>query len=281
MKTLLRSFLLWIVIVLALFIVMNYASSVNSSYTLVENGLPVKQVLDTDPDYVLIKNVYIQTYINCAISWVLLYVIPVLCVVSVMIVLTRDYSDNFFEIQKSNGEKAYSHYLGQLTAILTINILLYLIVTYIATNYYYFSRGGVEELTIIEYLLDNITRIIRMFVTSALPTIILYTTLTYFLCCLFKSGFAGGVLSLGYVLFVYSSKSILRTRLPNEYHLYFSPISSVPYRYWGLYGTEWFYEEAGQNPYTANQVLLWLGIMVGSIVLYGVITYFYTKKRTT
>lgn len=279
MKTLVRSFLLWIVIGVALFIVMSNAMSVNVSYTKVENGLPVKQVLDTDPEFVLTRTSSIQTYVNGTVCWVMLYVIPVFCVVAVMTVLSRDYSDSFFEIQKSNGLKSFTDFISKLLAIMTINIIVYFALTYISINYYYFSRGGVAELTITEHFVDNITRITRMFITSALPAILFYTLLTYMLGSMLKSGFAAGAFGSGYVLFVYCAEGALRSKLPEEYHLYLTPASDVPYRYWAFYGTEWF--ESTRNPYTENQVLIWLGIMLISIVVFGTITLICTKRRIT
>ena len=227
LKTLVRSFLLWLVVGVALFIVMSNAMSVNVSYTEVENGLPVKQVLDTDPEFILTHSSSIQTYVNGTVCWIMLYVIPVFCVVSAMTILSREFTDNFYEIQKSNGAKPCSNLASKLLAILTVNIIVYLLLTYISINYYYFSRGGVAELTITEHLVDNITRITRMFITSALPAILFYTLLTYMLGSMLKSGFAAGALGSGYVLFVYCAEGALRSKLPEEYHLYFTPVSDV------------------------------------------------------
>ena len=72
LKTLVRSFLLWLVIGVALFIVMSNAMSVNVSYTEVENGLPVKQVLDTDPEFILTRTSSIQIYVNGTVCWIML-----------------------------------------------------------------------------------------------------------------------------------------------------------------------------------------------------------------
>ncbi len=278
MKTLLRSLLLWIVIVIAFGAVMSSAASVNSSYTIVENGLPVKVVYDTDPEYILKREVSIQTYVNGTVCWMMLYVIPVFCVVSTMLVLTRDYSDNFFEIQKSAGTKTFSSLTAKLLAILTVISAVYLLINFVSGNYYYFTRGGVEGLTISQHFADNIARIFRMYVTSGLPSILVYTLITYMFASISKSGFIGGVLGSLYVLLIYCSNITLRSHFSEEFRNYFSPISDISYRYWGFYGSEW--HNTYMSPYTLAQVLTWLGIMVGFITLFSLVTYFVSRKRT-
>ena len=278
LKTLTRSLLLWIVIVIAFGAVMSSATSVNSSYTIVENGLPVKVVYDTDPEYVLKRQTCIQTYVNGTVSWMMLYVIPVFCVVSTMLVLTRDYSDNFFEMQKSRGVKTFTSLIAKLLAILSVITAVYLIINFVSGNYYYFSRGGVEGLTTAEHFADISSRVIRVYVTSGLPSILVFTLFTYMCTSITKSGYAGGVLGSLYVVFVYCMEITLRSHFPQWFREYFSPQSDFSYRYWGFYGSEW--HNTYMSPYTLEQVLTWLSVMLGLVAVFSIVTYFVSRKRT-
>ena len=76
LKTLLRSVLLWIAFVLTIVVVMNACLRTNVWYAVVENDVIVKNVLDTDPEFVLPYDIYIQTYVNCSAGWEMQYAIP-------------------------------------------------------------------------------------------------------------------------------------------------------------------------------------------------------------
>lgn len=281
LKTLIRSSLLVLVILIGFIITMNSAISPNKSVAIIQNGQLVGEILDTDSEFVLQYDMYINQMLNTIRAWLMLYVVPILCVVSSVVILNRDYGDLFFEVEKSNGISPANHLLGRYLATITVDIVVCLIFMFVSFNYYYFSRGGVYELQLWEYVCDHIIRLLRLFITSALPGILFFCSFTFLAGNMFNSGLISGIFGFSLVLWEYCSVTNLKIRLPNVYHNYFSTKSPMPYHFWTYYNTKWFNEKTVHNPYNENQILLWSSIILTCAFTCFFISYLYTRKRDT
>lgn len=271
LKTIVRSAIFWITIILLLFIVFNRAIGVNHSYSVVENNKIVGQILDTDPEYEMNYKLYIQRIMNATRNWVMMYGMPLFCVITTMLVVNRDFNDGFYEIEKSSGQKAFVHLFGRLTSLVTVNIVVCLFCSISSIYYYYFSRGGIDSFTTQEFIQDSMIRILRVFVCAMLPAILFFIMLTLVVGIVLKNGFIGGVVGVGYVLFEYLSKNMLRMRFPDVFHDYLTPKPNKLYYYWGWFDTEWFTEKTVHNPFTDVQMIISIAsILVVVLVLFVV-----------
>ena len=279
-KTLVRSFLVWTALALLVVVTMNLAISVNYSTAVVDNNYQVVDIIyDTDPRYELTFDKYIQTILNAGKAWIMLYAMPLFCVITTFIVLSRNYNDGFFEIERSAGVGTFNYCLGRISALITINSIVCVLITFLCFHYYYFSRGGVESFTLSSYLIDSTTRILRLFCLAMLPGIMLYTSITYVVGSLLKSSIGGTIIGLSSVLLQYSAKTFLHNRFSDIYHDYISPISDKLYQYWAYYDTEWFTEKAIRNPFTQSQMITALCCILIPVLLCISISYVCTRKR--
>ena len=83
-----------------------------------------EMIYDTDPRFVLSYIHYKSLMQNVCISDVMYYAMPIFTVISTVLVLNRDYGDQFFEIEKASGVKAITYTGGRLAALVTVNFAL-------------------------------------------------------------------------------------------------------------------------------------------------------------
>lgn len=279
-KTLLRSFLFWMLILIVLVLIIGKATTVHYSKSVIDDSYHVVDIItDKDPKFELTYKHYIQTTLNGTWVGVMLYAMPLFAVLSTMLVLNRDYGDSFYEIESSSGIRKFSYWGGRLVSLFTVNILMGLTSTIAYVNYYYFSRGGCEYFSITDYIVDSTARIFRIFTFAMLPGILFFIAITYAVGCIFKSGFMGAVGGIVAVLIDYASKTFMRSRFSNIYHDFVSPKPLNLYNYWCFYDTEWFYEKITHNPFTQSQMLLSIIITLCIVVLCFAISLFCVKKR--
>ena len=280
LKTLLRSFLFWMLILIVLVLIMGKAMTVHYSKSIIDDNYQVVDIItDKDPEFQLTYKHYIQTTLNGTWVGVMLYAMPLFAVFSTMLLLQRDYGDSFYEIESSSGIRKLSYWVGRLITLFTVNILMGLISAFAYVNYYYFSRGGCDQLIITDYLADSTLRIFRLFTFAMLPGILFYIAITFAIGCVFKSGFMGAVGGIMTVLIDYVSKTVMRTRFSEIYHDYLSPKPLKLYNYWCFYETEWFDEKITHNPFTQSQMLWSVGITLGIGLLLFAVSFFCVKKR--
>lgn len=282
LKNLLRSKLLWIALLLVLVVAMNHAIEGYTGYVEVdENGNFGKELIfDTDPRYVVQTMVYIQTILNLFKVWVMQFAMPLFAVLSVMIIQSRDYGDNFYEIEKSRGVKTSEYFLGRLAAILTVNIPVAFGVGFIAYNYYILSRGGYPELTLGEYFADSTVRLLRVFVCAVIPGLLTFIAFTYFIGSLLKSGFVGALAGISYVLVHCLFGAGLRFDLPEIFKNFMIPTNLPLYQHWTFWDTGNLLEGNFAPATTTPQVLLCIGYLVGISVLMFTVSYIFQRKRT-
>ena len=285
-KRILRSPLFWMALAVVAVLVFMFA----------HNGFYGK---DRDPDFVLGYQKYHEMMANLLRN-MMIYLIPCLCVVAVMTVVSGDYADYFFEIERAGGVRTVSYFFGRITAILTVLFSIVLIFSFFSVHYYFFTRGGITSFTespenfvepwpmstLTEYLIDSTDVVLRMVFLCQFPVVILFTTATYAIGTLFESGIIAGIGgSIGVVL-SYLAAIRYQWAFDSVIYKYFTPAKIGPYLYLSRYDTVFATEKYGLpngfNPYlndTFESFSAWLAVMLGLSIAGIVISYVSTCRR--
>ena len=217
-----------------------------------------------------------------------------------MTVVSGDYTDNFFEIERSGGVRSVSYFFGRILAILTVLLSITLIFSFFSVNYYFFTRGGIANFTaqpdnfveewplhtLGDYILDSTKVVFRMMFLCQLPVIILFSSATYALGVLFESGIIAGIGgSIGTVL-AYLGAIRYQWAFDSVIYKYFLPAKIGPYLYISRYDTVFnspkYNMPNGMNPYLQDNfeaVLIWLTSMLGLSFVCIIISFILTHKR--
>ena len=91
---------------------------------------------DDDPNFVLNYKDYVQCIINSVAAKLLMYALPIFAVITVVLVLNRDYGDKFFEIEKAANIKPFAYLSGRLSALISINFVVLLLSNLLCFHYY-------------------------------------------------------------------------------------------------------------------------------------------------
>jgi len=254
---------------------------------------------DRNADFVLGYHKYHEMISNLTHS-MMRYLIPCLCVVTVMTVVSGDYSDNFFEIERAGGVNSATYFFGRLSAILTVLFTFTIIFSFFSVHYYFFTRGGVANFTAIPdnyiedwefttlgaYIIDTTKVLSRLVVLCQFPVVILFTSVTYVIGACLESGILAGI--GGSIATVVAYLTALRYQWDffSVVYKYFLPAKIGPYLYLSRYDTvfasEKYTSSGGGNPYlsdTLEDVVAWLVIMLGISLVCIVISYICTHRR--
>ena len=263
---------------------------------------------DRDPRFVQGYHKYHES-IGHRMRYMMFYAVPVLCVITVMCVISGDYSDNFFEIERAGGVRSSAYFFGRLAAILTLLYSITLILSLFSYNYYFFSRGGIANLTkqtwpdvhkfdwpfttLKEYLLDSTKVIVRMSLGAQLPAILLFTSVTYAIGAYFESGLLSGIGGSVSAVVAFLALQRYSWAYDSVVYKYFLPAKVGPYKYLSCYDTmlagEEFYNDINiglmgmsGNPYLCDSleaVIAWIATMVGISAVCIAISYICTRRR--
>ena len=266
LKNLIRSTTFWLIVAVLAIVVIQ---GVNEGFYLV----------DTEPDFVLTYQMYIQSIINSLASKLLMYALPVFAVVTVVLVLNRDYGDKFFEIEKAANVKPASYLYGRLSALICINFLALFLSNLLCMYWYLYTRGGVEGLTTWEAISETFIRVLRVDIFVGMPSLIFYIGLTYFAGAIFKNGIPAAIVGMGYAIGFYAGYITLRLRISEEYFSYFSPIPQKLRRFFHYYDTEWFEDTIKRHNTSVADVAFCISFLVGIAVVCSFISYFRLRKR--
>ena len=275
-KTIVRSPLTWAVAALMIGVAVYYV--IIGGYDGYDPSTG-EQFTDRDPRFVLVYYIYIQHFHNTIAREVMLIGVPLFCIIVSGIVLTRDWRDNFYEIEHAGDVKARSYFFGRFLAVFTVFTFSALFVYLFSFHLYIITRGGVSDLSPWEYIIDSNIRLFRMFFITAIPAILIFTGLTFLAGNLAKSGTIGTVVGVVYILFLYLTNFLFRFRMPLIYQEYLVPTPRYLYQYWAYYDTEWFEVKYPHNPFSTGQMLLCLGILYSAVVLFAFISYLCIKRR--
>ncbi len=281
LKNLARAALLWIMALLVIGVVIERTSSANYGTVIVENNEIVAEYTDLDPEFPFDFQLYVQALRN-NFGGLSVYATPLFGIISVMLVLSRDYKDNFFEIDTSGGVRASTYFFGRLAAILTVNIAVGLITNLFYNHLYCITRDimGDLSMSLWGYISETTVRVLRLYFLGMLPGVLFYIGLTYMAGSLLKSGFLGSLVSSSYVIFLYASgRTNISFKMSTLYN-FMDPHAHGFYAYWGYYDTEWFTDKALRNPWSAEELILHTSIIAGVGIIGFLVSYFCIKKRT-
>ena len=284
LKNLTRALLLWIAFVFVFAVAMKIAvGGYRTQVVFDENGevkFPLEYINDYHPDFMHDYGAYVQTLMNGSDGWIMQYSMPLFAVISVLLILNRDYRDNFFEIEKAGGVKPRTYFFGRLAGILTVNIIVGYFVYAFSVNWYFLRRNYLMhcDFTWAEYLSETFIRITRSFFCFSFLGILFYIAITYLVGTFMKSGFGGAVAGIGYLLFMRVGFNSAMLRSGDLYN-FLSPSPMHMSSYWGWYDSEWFNEKAFHNPWTTEELILHTAILVGVSLLFLAGAYMLTRKR--
>ena len=234
---------------------------------------------DTDPRFILGYSKYVQHVSNTMNANLLRYAMPLFTAITTVLVLNRDHGDNFFEIEKAAGMKSSKYVYARFLALFILNLVVVTFMAYFYLHLYIFTRGGVKNLGLWEYIVDSTVRMMRHILFRAIPTIVFFIGFTYCVGSMFKSGFAAAVLSVCYVG-LYCEAGALRYRIGHIYWDYLSYIPDKLLYYFHHYDYEEEFEFALQTFDTSlAKAVLCIGILVGIGMVYTAIAYLRTRKR--
>ena len=281
-KNLLRSLIFWMAV--GLVIGITFYECKNGVYSMYSYSY--KEIIyDTDPRFVLELNPYKNLIGNVCISFVMYYAMPIFTVISTVLVLNRDYGDQFFEIEKAGGVRSWKYTGGRISALVTVNFALVFIACFLGVWLYLLTRVGPEgvyKMETGELLWDSAKRLIRFITFMSFPTTLFYITFTYFLGSIFNSGLISAIGSMAHVIATYVCGFQLRFRIPDIYHDYFSINSAKKIRDYLKY----FKWENGFENYiktyetSFKDAALCFSFVVGLAVICSVISYLRVRKRS-
>lgn len=143
---------------------------------------------------------YNQHIGNVIASSFLVYALPVFSVILTVLVLNRDYGDQFFEIEKAAGAKPIGYIAGRLSAIITLQIAVVFLWGSFLLHAYVIGWGGVDELSFWAYLLNSTVQMLRWTLACVLPCMLFYVGLTYVIGTISQSGLVAAFGGFGYVI---------------------------------------------------------------------------------
>lgn len=279
LKNLMRAALLWVMLALFVGVAVHKTCVPNYSQVIVENDRIVAEYTDLQSEFNMDYGAYVQALRN-NFGHLSYYAVQLFAIVSVMLVLTRDYSDSFFEIEKAGGVAPSQYFLGRLAAILTVNLLVGLVVVMFHNHLYCITRDvmGDVPMSLGEYLSETNIRVLRLYFCAMLPGVLFYLGVTYVSGCLLKSGFLGTVISTSWVIGVFAlgRTAGFRMKTLNDF---LDPFTYKIYLYWGYFDTEWFTEKNIHNPWTNGELILHTGLSVGICIICLAVSYACIKKR--
>lgn len=237
-----------------------------------------EMITDTDSRFVVGFGTYLKETFNAGVS-LKKEILPLITAVATVLVLNRDYGDNFYEIEKAAGIKPRHYLWARLTALATLLISLGAVFSLVNFHVYIFTRGGVTSMDLFTYITDSTFRLLRSYLFVSVPVILFYIAFTYCMGALFKNGIAAAVVSLGYVIF---NGAVNLYRMPAVYKYYLSPSSMKLTLYIDATNRPDKSEVAELlqiNDTDLGKAALCICILVGLAVVYSVVAYLRTRKR--
>lgn len=274
-KNLFRSTTFWLTVIVFIVVALHNALSASHGYFSDEYK---ELIWDTDSRYVLEYKSFIQR-INNNISSLLVYIIPIFSVVSTVIILNRDYGDKFFEIEKAGGMKPSCYILGKVSALISVDIIISVIVSFLSLNLYVFTRNGVNGMELWNYITESSIRLLRADVYRIIPCVIFYVCFTYFIGALCNSRVAAAIGGLCYAVFCYAN-ALFNVTKEGWYIEYVTPNPTKLSFYMQYYDTEWFENTIKSLKTSTFDALMCIAILVGLGIVFAILSYLRIRKRT-
>ncbi len=277
LKTIIRSPLTWAATALLFGVALYYSLKVSGGTV---DSKTFSMIWDTDPRYVITYDLYIQRILNTLLNGsLMLFSAPAFSVIIAGVVLTREWHDNLFEIERAGGVKPKHYFWGRFLAVMSFVTVLSLFTAFVAFHVYCLSRGGVSSLSWWVYFGDSTIRIIRAFFMAVFPGLMVFVTFTFFAGSILKNSTLGMVSGFGLVIFKYLSGFSFKIRLPLFFHDYLTPTPEKLYKYWTFFDTEWFYEKQYHNPFSDQQMIICICCLYLIISMCILTSFICIKKR--
>ncbi len=274
-KNIIRAPTFWLLLLLFVFEFIDVLTTSHFGYY----DLNLKeQIFDTDVRFVVTCDFYLK-YIANSYSYIMFDIMPIFTAVTTVLVLNRDYGDNLYEIEKAAGIKPTHYFFGRLTALGTFLIGIGFVVCFARFHTYIFTRGGVPSMDLVTYFTDSTVRLLRIFIFTAIPPILVNIAFTYCFGTLFRSGIPAAVVSVGYGILNTVVYQRLRLRMNPLYFDYVSPPQLKLFGYLYYYDTDKFEQALEQFETDIGKAALCVCILVGLAVLCSSIAYLRTRKR--
>ena len=142
-KTLLRTPTFWMMLMVLFFIV--FANNIDGLRSAIGKG--------TIADYS-----YHNLINNIPVSTIMVYPMPLFAIVSVVLLLNRDYGDMVYEIEKAYNIKPRCYVWGRMTALLTVNAIIVILLSFFFLHARIIVHGGVDGMSTVAYLCDSFVR---------------------------------------------------------------------------------------------------------------------------
>lgn len=275
LKNLFRAPIFWFMAVMIIVVAFRKAST---GFTETYNFALNTMISDKDPRFLVSYGTYIKYVMNACITDVMRFAVPIFTIVSTVLVLNRDYGDNFYEIEKGANINPAKYLFGRIAALITVCFPVTVIGIFFNFHYYILSRGGLGW-SMIRYITDSTVRVGRAIIFIAFPSVLMYIGLTYFIGCLFKSGHIASMFSLAYMTVFVLSDTFLMMRFPSIYNDYLAPLpKKVVWYFWG-YDTSDFEGILEMQDTSLSKVILCLTLLIGTFILCSVGSFLFTRKR--
>ena len=278
LKNLFRSLLFWLIFAFLIGVSLYNTMSVNHG----DYSSEYKEMIwDTDPRYVLSEQTYVENVMNNCTS-IMLYAMPLIAIVSTFLILSRDYGDGFYEIERSGGRRPLHYLTGRLAALLTVNFLAILFTVFLMSATYVFTRGGVSGMPIGEFWADFIPRVLRNVICVTWAPITMFVCFTYMQGSLFKNGWVAAIGSSAFVLINYVFNYQLRFRVPAWYGQYLMPTPDTVqgyFRFYNYYAPEKFEQFLTQKGISLGLALAGIGWVLGVALIYSLASYLRIRCR--
>ncbi len=276
-KTLFRSVTFWLAVLVLLGISTFYVYDQLSFYW--ETAESVQQFL---PDFVpeVLPETLVQEIDNAVSAGFLLYQIAIFAVITTVLVLNRDYGDQFFEIEKAAGVSPFRYTAGRMTALLTISVAALEVFSFATLHALLIGKGGVVGQSVFQTMVSTFPRMTCGVVFKGIPHLCFYIGLTYLFGTLFHSGLAGGAAGFAHAIFFYVVS--LLYRLDSSwvtYFQYFSPSPNVLRFFVTYVGTPNEELAFKMNGVTMGGLVFCVSFLLGIALLCAAVSYWRTRRR--
>lgn len=250
----------------------------------VHGGIAGYYVGDDEPGVRVSYHDFVEVIANSGISTLALYALPLVAIVVTLLVLSRDYGDDFFEIEKASGLRYLPYVAGRLAAVATVVTVCMLVSHAVCLHLYVLTRGGVPKLTPTKYLCESVVRMLRFDFCVILPELLFYLTMTYLLGVFLKKGYATASVSCVLMLSYYYVSVTYRYRYISEFMTlffdYYSPMPGKLRLYFQLFDTENYKFAFQVFDLTAADAVIGIVFLIGSSLLFSIVSYLRIRRRT-
>ncbi len=211
------------------------------------------------------------------------YIMPIFVTVSTSLIISHNFRDEFYEIEKAAGMKPVCYIWGQITALIVVNFVAVSIGASIIIHSIrepLVLTGGYTFMGTWYYVIDISMRLLRQLLFIIFPHILFYIGITYIVGNTTKSSFWCSLVSIGYAIAatVLDKYSVLFFDL-RPYFLYMAPRSEKVSYYLYYYNHYSFDQTLKRFNTSLSKALMCLIFPLSIFIFSIIISHIITKKR--